>query len=100
MHGIPLPEIGSIEFNLLSEGIKRERSEKLAFATLLAKLAVATGFARQEQADFLVMEYKEELYQVRYNYNYKRIGDRVREEKARRQLRDMQVLEKVAKLTV
>jgi hypothetical protein len=100
LHGLPLPTIGTFESRLLSEVIYRERSEKYAFAKLLVRLlAPATGLS--EEAQYLtLMEYAEELFQLRYNSKYVPVLQRRVREVRNMRLEEERLLSKVEKMTV
>ena len=100
MRGIPLPPLGSLEFNLISEGILREKAEKCAFAKLLVDLVTLLGNIDIEKAKLMFSTFVEEVYQLKYNYKYEPLAVRVVTEKMRKDLEDRRILQKVAAMTV
>jgi hypothetical protein len=98
MHNAPLPPTGSFQERLLFESILREKNEKFSLVSLLVRV-ISVGFGLKDDAvDGLLEEYKEELYQLRYNSKYKssrqrRILDQVR--KAAEQARMMRRVEQM-----
>ena len=99
MRGIPLPVPGSLEYNVLSEGIRREREEKVALARLFTLLLAEAHGLDGEKVGLLLTEYVEELYQYKYNYNYESIRQRFKIGKIDEKLRDVRILKKVAGMT-
>jgi len=98
MHNAPLPPTGSFQERLLFESILRDKNEKYAVVTLLVRVLAAGFNLKAEPVDNLLEEYKEELYQLRYNSKYKssrqrRILDQVR--KAAEQARMMRRIEQM-----
>lgn len=100
MNGIPLPRIGTFEFNIIVEGVRRERSEKVAFAQFIAGFLGPMSGMEAKQASLLVADYAEEVFQFKYNYKYESMRMRVVEEKLAAQSEDMRILQKVAAMTV
>lgn len=98
MHNAPLPPTGSFQERLLFESILREKNEKFSVVSLLVRV-ISAGFGlKDDSVDGLLEEYKEELYQLRYNSKYKsskqrRILDQVR--KAAEQARMMRKIEQM-----
>jgi hypothetical protein len=93
-----LPPFGSFQERLLFESILREKNERFSAITLFARLLGAGFNLKDEAVDSLLEEYKEELYQLRYNYKYvtsnqKRISEHVK--KAAEQARYMRRLEQM-----
>jgi hypothetical protein len=93
-----LPPFGSFQERLLFESILREKNERFSAITLFARLLGAGFNLKDEAVDGLLEEYKEELYQLRYNYKYetskqKRISEHVK--KASEQARYMRKLEQM-----
>jgi len=70
LHNVPLPALGSFEFNLLHEGIRRQRAEKISFARLLAGLIAPISGLEKEEVTILVSRYAEEVMQFNYNSKY------------------------------
>ena len=100
LKGIPLPELGSFEFNLLVEGIRRERSREVAFAQFMAGLLAPLSGMSEEKVTLLVATYAEDVYQLKYNYMYESLRTRVVEARAVAQAEDIRILKKVAAMTV
>lgn len=100
LHGIPLPPIGSFKFNLISEGIQREKVEKVAFARLMAELLGPASGHSKDTINMLVATYAEEVFQFRYNCKYTTVKDVVRKRKEQAISNDMQIMAKVAAMTV
>lgn len=100
LHGLPLPTIGTFESRLLSESIFRERSEKYAFAKLMVRL-LAPMSGMSEEAQYLsLMEYAEDLFQLRYNSKYVPVLQRRLREVRNMRLEEARLLSKVEKMTV
>jgi len=100
LYGIPLPQIGTFEFYILLESIKRKKREKAAFAKLITELAIESGLVQREAATLLLIEYEEELHQFKYNYKYVPVGRRLKTVEKERETADLQILKKVSGLTV
>lgn len=67
----------------MTEAVIRERNAQMAFATAIVKMLALIGGIKHEATKEILEEYREELFQFRYNYRYetystKRIGDRLR----------------------
>ena len=99
MRGVPLPPLGSFKFNLLVEGIRRERSEKVAFASFLSKLLGPLSGMSEESRSLLIAEYAESVLQLKYNYWYEPVRTRVVEARAAAHAEDLRILKKVAAMT-
>ena len=69
-HGAPLPPPGSFQHALLSETIRRERNEKYSLVNIIARLLGTMASVDEEIIDDLLEMYREELYQLKYNYKY------------------------------
>lgn len=98
MHNAPLPPTGSFQERLLFESILREKNEKYAVVSLFIRVLASGLNLKADVVDGLLEEYKEELYQLRYNSKYKssrqrRILDEVR--KAAEQARMMRRVEQM-----
>ena len=100
LHGLPLPSVGTFESRLLSEVIYRERNEKYAFAKLLIRLLGPVSGMTDEERYLTLVDYAEEVFQLRYNSKYVPVfmqrvkaARNVQEEEAR-------LLRKVEQLTV
>jgi hypothetical protein len=100
LRGIPLPVPGSFEYNVMAEGIRREREEKIALARLFALLFRDAHGLDGEKVGLLLSEYVEELYQYKYNYKYVPIRQRFGNKKINEELEDVRILKKVAAMTV
>lgn len=100
LRGIPLPRLGTFEFYLLLESIRREKAEKAAFAKLLVDLEVASGRVANSRAQLILIEYEEELRQFKYNYDYVPFERRLESTRVDARMEDMRVLDKVAAMTV
>ena len=55
----------------------REKNEKFAMVSLFATLLGHMGGINDKLVDNLLEEYKEELYQLRYNSKYKTVRQRL-----------------------
>jgi hypothetical protein len=80
MHNAPLPKSGSFQERLLSEVIIRERNAQYAMVSLFARLLGASAGLGQKTLGILLEEYREELYQLRYNPRYKSINRLIAEQ--------------------
>ncbi len=96
LRGAPLPAPGSFQERILTEAIIRDKNEKYSSVALFARL-IATGLGiPDEYLHHLLEKYREELYQLRYNFRYesadaRRLKKRLEEEFERDRL--MQRLE-------
>ncbi len=100
LRGIPLPVPGSFEYNVMAEGIRREREEKIALARLFTLLFQEAHGLDGKKVALLLAEYVEELYQYKYNYEYVPVRQRVGNKKIDAKLEDIRILKKVAAMTV
>ncbi len=100
VHGIPLPPLGSFEYQVLETGLERSRAEKVAFARLLTGLLSPLSEMDSRRAELLVAGYAESVFQVRYNYKYTPAHIRVLERRRMEHLKDAQLMSKVDSLTV
>ena len=82
------------------EGIKRKKGEKIAFARLLGNLLGPLSGMDQEKITLYVSEYAEEVYQLKYNWEYQVVRSRVAHEQKTAQDEDLRILERVAAMTV
>jgi hypothetical protein len=98
MHNAPLPPTGSFQERLLFETILREKNEKFAVVSLFARLLGVGMTIGDSAVDDLLDEYKEELYQLRYNYKYETSKKRriiLQVQKASEQARQMRRIEQM-----
>ena len=100
VHGVPLPPLGSFEYNVLYEGIRRKKSEKVAFAKFLGALLGPLSDLEPEKIMLLVAEYAEEVYQLKYNWEYQALRTRVVREKQIAHNEDLRILKRVEAMTV
>ncbi len=100
VHGVPLPPLGSFEYQLLETGLARQRAEKVALARLFTSLVGPMSGLEQPQLDLLLTSYTESVLQIRYNYKYTPAQVRVLEERRSLQQEDAQIMDKVASWTV
>ena len=100
MHGIPLPPLGSFKFNLLSESIRRQRTEKVAFARLLTKLVEPLTGMSSGESTLLVAQYAEEVMQFNYNSRYEPVYKKVISARVAQLSEDQRLLRKVDSMTV
>ncbi len=100
MQGVSLPSLGSFEFNLLYEGIRRQRTEKIAFARFLSKLIAPLSGASKEETALLVSQYAEEVLQFNYNSNYEPVYQRMVRARVEQVSEDQRILRKVNEMTV
>ena len=100
LHGAPLPHPGSFKERVLAESILRERNEKFTLVSLFIRVLGATGKLEDKVISDLLEEYKEELYQFRYNSKYKSIRERVVAREARKADEMARIMSKVDKMTV
>lgn len=96
MRGVPLPLPGSFEFNLMAEGIRREKEEKVAFIRTLLLAFASAGSADMEEINQLFIEYVEEVYQFKYNFKYQPVRRRKVTKAIDQQLEDLRILKQVA----
>lgn len=100
LKGIPLPPIGSFKFNVITEGLQREKREKIAFAKLMAGLLGPASSLEADAISGLVASYAEEVYQFSYNYKYVPAQEIVRQKAVQAVNEDLRIMEKVAQFTV
>ena len=100
VRGVSLPQLGSFEYFLLSEQLRREREEKVAHARLMATIAGRGAGLEQNEIDELVEEYAEAVYQLKYNSKYRSALSRKWEAKIAERSMEMDLLEKVSQMTV
>ena len=70
VRGAPLPASGSFQEQFLSEVISRERNEKYLLVSLFANLLGHMGGVKSSAVEGMLEHYREELYQLKYNYKY------------------------------
>lgn len=58
------------------ESVLREKNERFAVVSLFATLLGMIGGLKDKVVDGLLEEYKEELYQLKYNSKYKTVRQR------------------------
>ena len=92
--------MGTFEFYVLLESIRREKAEKAAFARLLVSLAVEEGGVTKKRGALILIKYEEELHQFKYNYKYVPIERRLEMEQTSARNEDEERLAKVSALTV
>ena len=100
MHNVSLPVLGSFEFNLLHEGIRRQRAEKVTFARFLASLIAPISGMREEEVTILVSRYAEEVMQFNYNSKYEPVYLKVLRTRVAKVSEDQRILAKVDAMTV
>jgi hypothetical protein len=100
LHGLSLPSTGTFESQLLSEVIYRERTEKYAFAKLLTRLLGAAAGMSSETQHLHLMEYAEELFQLRYNSKYVPVVQRTLRKARDVRAEEQRILRKVEAMTV
>lgn len=100
IHGVPLPPLGSFAYNLLFEGIRRERMEKVAFAKFLGNFLGPMSGLSEKKVMLNVAEYAEEIFQLKYNWKYKALRTRIAQEKQIAHNEDLRILRRVAAMTV
>lgn len=100
MHNVPLPELGSFEYQLLREGIRRRRTEKVSFARFLAGLFGPMSGLGAEELTFLVTQYAEEVLQFNYNSKYEPAYLKVLQTRVEQIDEDQRLLAKVSAMTV
>ena len=95
-----MPRSGSFEEKVLSEVIIRERNEKFSVVALFARLIGAVGSIDEKIIDNLLSEYREELYQLRYNYKYVTSQEENLRERVQEAARDARRMQRVESMTV
>lgn len=100
LKGIPLPPLGSFKFNVITEGLQREKREKVAYAKLMAGLLGPMSSLAPDVITALVTSYAEEVYQFSYNYKYVPAQELVRQKAVQAVNEDLRIMEKVAQFTV
>lgn len=86
VRGAPLPAPGSFKERILAEAIIREKNEKWTMVTLFARLISKGLGVDTEYVNFLLDKYKEELYQLRYNFKYKSVESRLLQKRLQEEL--------------
>jgi hypothetical protein len=82
------------------ETIIREKNEKFSLVTLFARLLGIIGKIDQNILNDSLEEYREELYQLKYNFRYRSIKDRRIQEKLREAKRTAKLMERLEQMTV
>ncbi len=85
---------------MLVEGFEREKAEKFAFAKYLSVFLEPMSGLKKEDTIKALADYGEELYQLKYNYNYESIRTRLDRVRTEHKLDDMRLLDKVSAMTV
>ena len=99
MHGAPLPDAGSFQEQLLGEYIAREKHERFALVSLFATL-VGKGLGISDKfLDLVLEDYREELYQLRYNSKYKTARKRHRDERMQKAKEQERLFRKLDAMT-
>jgi len=94
-----LPPLGSFQERLISEAILREKNEKFAMVSMFATLISAVGQLDGTIVDDLLEEYKEELYQLKYNFKYTRIRQRRITERVSKAADEARLMQRVESMT-
>ena len=100
LHGAPLPKPGSFQERLLSESILRERNERMAFITAIVKMLTLVGGVNPEAAQEILEDYREELYQFRYNYRYETYSTKLSTYRRQEQLETHRMMQRLEAMTV
>lgn len=100
LHNAPLPESGSFQERLLSEAIIRERNSQFAMVALLSKLLAAVAGIDSKTLGLLLQEYREELFQLRYNPRHRSVSRVLAEREMSQVAEETRLMRKVAALTV
>ena len=96
MRNIPLPLPGSLEFNILAEGIRREREEKVTLLRVLMLLFAKANGLGLDDISALLTEYVEQVFQYVYNYKYQPVQRKVAAKAIDQKLEDLRILKQVA----
>ena len=100
MHNAPLPESGSFQEKLLAEVIIRERNGQFAMVSLFGRLLGAIAGIQPKLMTTLLEEYREELFQLRYNPRYRSISRTLAEEEMSKVAEETRLMRRVAAMTV
>jgi len=100
MHNVPLPPLESFEYNLLREGIRRRRAERVSFARFLAGFLAPLSGIGEEEAALLVTQYAEEVMHFNYNSKYEPAYLKVFRTRVAEIDEDQRLLAKVNAMTV
>jgi len=100
LHNAPLPTSGSFQERLLSEVIIRERNAQFAMVSLFGRLLAAGAGVDGKTLTMLLEEYREELFQLRYNPRYTTISKVIAEREMSKVAEETRLMRKVAALTV
>lgn len=100
LHNAPLPESGSFQERLLSEVIIRERNAQFAMVSLFGRLLGTIAGVDSKVLAMLLEEYREELFQLRYNPRYKSVSRAVAEEEMSKAAEETRMMRRVAAMTV
>jgi len=100
LHNAPLPDSGSFQERLLSEVIIRERNAQYAMVSLLARLIAAGAGVEPRTLGLLLEEYREELFQLRYNPRYKSVSRVMAEQEMSKIAEETRLMRRVAAMTV
>ncbi len=94
-----MPPLGSFQERLVSEAILREKNEKFAMVSLFATLISAVGNLDNSVVDDLLEEYKEELYQLKYNFKYTRVRQRRITERVSKAAEEARLMKRLEAMT-
>jgi phosphopantetheinyl transferase (holo-ACP synthase) len=78
----------------------REKNERFATVSLFARLLGAGFSIKEASIDALLDEYKEELYQLRYNYKYKTGKQQRITEQVNKAAEQARLMRKIEQMTV
>ena len=100
MTGASLPPLGSFAFNLMYEGIKRQRTEKIAFARFLSKMLAPISRMEDATVSLILSQYAEEVHHLNYNSDYEPVFQKIVRARVRQVNEDQRILRKVGDMTV
>ena len=80
--------------------MRREQSEKMAFAKFMIALLRPISGITEREASLLLSDYGEAVYQLKYNSKYVSMREQFEHTEVKQKLEDLRILEKVSKFMV
>jgi len=100
LHNAPLPDAGSFQERLLNEVIVRERNAQFAMVSLMARLLGTIAGIQPKSMVLLLEEYREELFQLRYNPRYRSVSRVLADMEMSKAAEETRMMRRVAAMTI
>lgn len=84
----------------MTEAVIRERNAQMAFATAVVKMLALIGGVKQEATQEILEEYREELFQFRYNYKYETYSTKKSINRLKKYLETDRMMQRLDAMTV